>query len=120
MISKSVNFLRSWGVLDADPNLLVQEENVDVIQKWSCEVLANLINSTTYYHEGLVKGQEGHGVTHSSTWRISLLFYFLPLSRHNFSFNAMRLEVSELCQKLTLGILTTEIVNAIKDSIRLK
>jgi hypothetical protein len=120
MVSESVQSLGSWGVLDAYPSFLIQEEQVNVVQKWCVEVLTDLIISTTHYHEGLVEGQEGHGVTYSSTWRIALLLYFLPLSRHNLSFNTVGLEVFEFCQKLTLGILTTEIVNTIKHSIRLK
>ena len=113
VVAESVEPLRGRRVLHADPCLLVEQEQVDIVQEWSVQILADLIVSSSNDNQSLVQRQEGHRVADSSTWWITLLLDFLPLSRHNFSFNTMGFEILELGQQLSLGVLATEVINTV-------
>ena len=119
MISKTVQSLRERCIFDAHPSFLIKKEQVDIIKEWCTEVLADLVISTTNDQKSLVTWEECHLMTDSATRRITLLFDLLPFCRHYLALNAVRLEIFKLCKELAFGILSTEIVNAIKNSVRL-
>lgn len=119
VVSKSEQPLREWCVFDAYPSLLIEEEQVDVVEEWRTQVFADLVVSATDDQKCLVTWEEGHLVTDSAAWWITLLFDLLPFCRHDFSLNAVWLEIFKLCQELAFGVLSTEVINAIEDGVRL-
>ena len=92
---------------------------MDIIKEWCTEVLADLVISTTNDQKSLVAWEECHLMTDSAARRIALLFDLLPFCRHNLALDAVGFEIFQFCKELAFGILSTEIVNAIKNSVRL-
>lgn len=119
MVSEAEESLRERCIFDAHPSFLIEKEQMDVIEEWGAEVLADLVVSTADDQKSLVAREESHLMTDSAAWRVTLLFDLLPFCRHNLPLNAVWLQIFEFRQELAFGILSTEIVNAVENSVRL-
>lgn len=60
--------VRVVGVLDFDPDLLVKQEQVHVVQKRARVLLAERIVAATSHNNGAVHGQVGHSVAEARAW----------------------------------------------------
>ena len=69
MVAEAVQALREWSVLDGDPRLLVEQEQMDVIQEWRAHLLALLVVAAANYKQRLVRGQVRHGVADTTARR---------------------------------------------------
>lgn len=121
MVADEVHPVAVEAVLDVDPHLLVQQEQMQVIQKRSDVHLAKVVVSATNNQNTVVHRQVGHRVSKSGTGRLSTTLDGHELTVHNLSVNSHGLEVAQLiAQKLAIAASTTEVVNTFKDLIALQ
>ena len=93
---------------------------MQVVQHWSDLLLAEVVVAAAADDDCRVDGQEGHGVTEPGTRRFALDVEVRELTMDDSVVHGGRLEVAELVVvKFAVGCLTAEVVDAVKDLIRL-
>jgi hypothetical protein len=94
---------------------------VKVVQHWSDLLLAEVVVAAATNDDCRVDGQEGHWVTEPGTRRFTLDVEVRELTMDDSVVHGGGLEVAKLVVvKFAVGCLTAEVVNAVKDLIRLK
>lgn len=117
MVANHAELRRVGDVLDSEPGLLVEQEQMHVVQEGDVLVRALLVVAPTDDHQTVVNGQHRHRVAHPSAWRNALLLYLRPLCHGHLAVDEGGLEVLQLVLELTLLVLPSEVVNALHDHI---
>ena len=68
MVADVRQTVRVVGVLDLDPDLLVEQKQVHVVQERGWTLLAERVVSATSHNNRGVDGQVGHRVTEARAW----------------------------------------------------
>lgn len=92
LIANEVNLFAGNCVLHVEPELLVKQEQVDVVEERSSILLAHLVVSSTDNDQAAVCGQVFHRVTEASNWRRTAHLESCKLSVHHFLVNSVRFE----------------------------
>lgn len=92
---------------------------MDVVEKWCHVLLAQAVITATSNHNCRINGQVGHGVAEPRAGRLTIGLNWNKFTLNHFAVNCYGLEVSKFVHKLSITLLTTEVVNAILDCITL-
>ena len=79
VVAQAMESFGEGSVLDLDPRLLVQHEQVDVVEEGRAQLLAHFVVAAADYQQRLVGRQHAHGVPDAAAGRHAALADALPL-----------------------------------------
>lgn len=119
LVAHEVDPLGRDRVLHLQPEFLVEQEQVDVIEEGRGILLAHLVVASTHDNQTVVSGQVFHGVAETGHRCLSAHLNRGELTVDHFLVNGIGLEEAQAVLRLTLLILTAKEVNPLYDGIRL-
>jgi hypothetical protein len=119
LVAHEVNPFGCDGVLYLQPEFLVEQEQVDVIEEGRGILFAHLVVATTHDNQTVVSGQVFHGVAEAGHRCLSTHLNRGELTVDDFLVDGVGLEEAQAVLGLTLLILTAKEVNPLYDGIGL-
>ena len=120
MVANIVKLVRVKAMLNPDPHLLIQQEQVNIIQQRRNILLTQRVISATCDDDSGVDRQISHSVAEARAGRLSIGLYRNELSLNNFPIHSHRFEVAKLVDEFAIALSATKVVNTVLNSIRLK
>lgn len=119
MIADVVQLVRVEGEFDTDPDFLVQQEQVDIVQQWGHILLAKGIVTAASNHNCAVDRQVRHGVAKAGARSLTIRFNWHELALNHFSVDSDWLEVAKFIHEFAITLLSTEVVDTILNRVTL-
>jgi len=112
--------IRADGILHPDPNLLVKQEQVQIVQHRCDGKFAHCVISSTDEQKRIVNWQVAHSVTVPGAWRLATCFDAYELSMDHFVVYNHGFEIPKLVgNKGAILKPTTEVINSFFDLVTL-
>jgi hypothetical protein len=107
-------------VLDLNPNFLVEQEQVDIIEVGSMVSFVKSVVSATTNNYCFRNWQVTHGVIWSGTGGLTWSFNILELTRDNYVIDSFGLEIPNLVfNQLAVGSPSSEVIYSLFDFVTL-
>ena len=119
LVADEVDALGCDRVLHLQPELLIQEEQIDVVEEGRSILLAHLVVTTTHDNQTVVGWQVVHSMTETGHRSLTAHLDRGKLTVDHLLVNSVGLEEAEAVLRLTLLIFAAKEVNALDDGIRL-
>lgn len=113
MVANIVKLVRVKAVLNPDPHLLVQQEQVNIVQQRRNILLTQRVISATCDDDSGVDGQISHSVAKARAGRLSIGLYRNELSLNDFPIDSHRFEVAKLVDEFAIALSATKVVNTV-------
>lgn len=119
LVADEVDALGCDRVLHLQPEFLVEQEQVDVVEEGGGILLAHLVVAAAHDNQTVVGGEVVHGVSETGHGCLSTHLNRSELTVYDLLVNGVGLEEAQAVLGLTLLILTAKEVNSFYDGIRL-
>ena len=121
LVTNVVESVAVVAVLDLEPNFLVEQKQMQVVQKRRDVLLAQFVVATTGHEEGVICGQVTHGVAEAGARGVATSFDVDELTVNHLAVNRYRFEIAKfVAQKLSVLTTATEEINALLHHIALR
>lgn len=119
MVANVVKFIAVEAKFDLYPNFLVQQEQVNVVEKRGDLLFAESIVPASRNDDGRAAGQVRHRVAETGAWRLPCSLYSHKIALDHFAVNSDWLEVPQLVGQLAISLFATKEIDAIHNRITL-
>lgn len=119
VVADEVHLVAVVRVLDADPDLLVQQEQVNVIEQRGNVLLAEAVVTAACHDNRGVDGEVAHRVAKAGAGRLTCRLNRDEFSLNDFPIDSHRLEILQFIHKFPVCLLTTKVVDTVLNGVRL-